>query len=91
MNHANNVRSCLKTVAFTCVIALRIQEILNQKVLSKALMAKRMKPRRTSVNRRLDTGNPSLTFDALPMAAAYLGHAVRLALVPMGPKVSRQS
>lgn len=71
VNHANNVRSCLKALAFKRVIALRMHEILDQKAAGKALMTKRIKTSRTSVNRLLDANNLSLTFDALHTAAGF--------------------
>jgi antitoxin HicB len=59
-------------VAIKRVLAYQIQEEMKQRNLSKAVLAKKMKTSRSSVDRLLDPGNPSVTLQTLERAASAL-------------------
>ncbi len=64
------------------VLALQIEEGMRAQRLTKTAMAKRMHTSRAALNRLLDDSDTSLTLTTLASAAAALGQAVRLELVP---------
>jgi antitoxin HicB len=64
------------------VLALQIEEAMRAQRLTKTAMAKRMHTSRAALNRLLDDSDTSLTLTTLASAAAALGQAVRLELVP---------
>jgi ribosome-binding protein aMBF1 (putative translation factor) len=72
----------VELLALKRVVALQIQEALEQEKLSKTQLAKRMKTSRAALDRILDPTNPSLTVASLGKAAAALGRKVDLKLVP---------
>jgi ribosome-binding protein aMBF1 (putative translation factor) len=72
----------VEVLALKRVVALQIQEALEQEKLSKTQLAKRMKTSRAALDRILDPTNPSLTVASLGKAAAALGRKVDLKLVP---------
>jgi antitoxin HicB len=72
----------VELLALKRVVALQIQEALEQEKLSKTQLAKRMKTSRAALDRILDPTNPSLTVASLGRAAAALGRRVDLKLVP---------
>jgi antitoxin HicB len=72
----------VELLALKRVVALQIQEALEQEKLSKTQLAKRMKTSRAALDRILDPTNLSLTVASLGRAAAALGRRVDLKLVP---------
>jgi predicted DNA-binding protein (UPF0251 family) len=63
-------------------IALQLARLIEQKSLSKADMALRMKTSRAAVDRMLDSANPSMTLATLEKAARALGQRIKLELIP---------
>ena len=63
------------------VLALQIEEGMNEQQITKTAMAKRMHTSRAALNRLLDDRDTSLTLTTLASAAAALGKAVKLELV----------
>lgn len=72
----------VEVLALKRVVALQIQEALEQENLTKTQLAERMKTSRAALDRILDPTNPSLTVASLGKAAAALGRKVDLKLVP---------
>ncbi len=64
------------------VIALQLLKLLNQKSLTKAAMARRMRTSRAALDRLLDATNTSVTLTTLGKAARALGRKVKIELVP---------
>jgi predicted XRE-type DNA-binding protein len=63
-------------------LALQLARLIEQKSLSKAEMALRMKTSRAAVDRMLDGSNPSMTLATLEKAARALGQRIKLELIP---------
>jgi predicted XRE-type DNA-binding protein len=63
-------------------ISLQISRLLEEKSVTKAEMAARMKTSRASVDRLLDASNSSVTLNTLGKAARALGRKVKIELVP---------
>ena len=63
------------------VLAYQIQEILDQKKISKISFAKQLETSHTSIDRLLDPDNDSVTLETLKKAAKVLGKELRLELV----------
>ena len=63
-------------------ISLQLAKLLNEKSLTKAEMAARMRTSRAAVDRLLDGSNTSVTLSTLGKAARALGRKVRIELVP---------
>lgn len=76
------IRPDVEVLALKRVVALEIQQILEQEHITKTQLASRMKTSRASLDRILDPTNPSLTVATLGKAAAALGRKVELRLVP---------
>ncbi len=72
----------VEVLALKRVVALQIQEALEQEKVSKTELAHRMKTSRAALDRILDPANPSLTVTSLGKAAAALGRKVELKLIP---------
>jgi antitoxin HicB len=72
----------VEVLALKRVVALQIQQALDDAKLTKTELALRMKTSRAALDRILDPGNPSLTVASLGKAAAALGLKVDLKLVP---------
>jgi antitoxin HicB len=72
----------VEILALKRVVALQLQQILEQEHVTKTQLAARMKTSRASLDRMLDPRNPSLTVASLGKAAAALGRKVELRLVP---------
>jgi hypothetical protein len=72
----------VEVLALKRVVALQIQEALDQEKVSKTELAHRMKTSRAALDRILDPANPSLTVTSLGKAAAALGRKVELRLIP---------
>ncbi len=72
----------VEILALKRVVALQLQQILEQECVSKTQLASRMKTSRASLDRILDPQNPSLTVASLGKAAAALGRKVELRFVP---------
>ena len=72
----------VEILALKRVVALHLQQILDQEKVTKTELAARMKTSRASLDRILDPSNPSLTVASLGKAAAALGREVELRFVP---------
>jgi hypothetical protein len=72
----------VEILALKRVVALQLQQILEQECISKTQLAARMKTSRAALDRILDPHNPSLTVASLGKAAAALGRKVELRFVP---------
>lgn len=72
----------VEILALKRVVALQIQEALEQEKLTKTELARRMNTSRAALDRILDPTNPSLTVASLGKAAAALGRKVVLKLIP---------
>ena len=72
----------VELLALKRVVALQLQQILEQEQVTKTQLAIRMKTSRASLDRLLDPLNPSLTVASLGKAAAALGRRVELRFVP---------
>lgn len=76
------IRPEVEVLALKRVVALQLQQILEQEHITKTQLATRMKTSRASLDRILDPANPSLTVASLGKAAAALGRKVELRFVP---------
>ena len=74
------VLSDATATAIKRVLAYQIQQEMKQHRLSKTAMAKRMRTSRSSVDRLLDPGNPSVTLQTLERAASALGKKLVIGL-----------
>ncbi len=63
-------------------MSLQISRLLEEKSVTKAEMAARMKTSRAAVDRLLDASNSSVTLNTLGKAARALGRKVQIELVP---------
>jgi hypothetical protein len=72
----------VEILALKRVVAIELQQILEEERITKTQLAARMKTSRASLDRILDPSNPSLTIASLGKAAAALGRKVELQLVP---------
>ena len=72
----------VEILALKRVVAIELQQILDQERITKTQLAARMKTSRAALDRILDPSNPSLTIASLGKAAAALGRKVELHLVP---------
>jgi predicted DNA-binding protein (UPF0251 family) len=63
-------------------MSLQIRRLLDEKSVTKAEMAARMKTSRAAVDRLLDPSNSSVTLNTLGKAARALGRKVKIELVP---------
>ncbi|MFC7339659.1 Fis family transcriptional regulator [Haloferula chungangensis] len=72
----------VEILALKRVVALQLQEILDEEHVTKTQLASRMKTSRASLDRLLDPQNPSLTVASLGKAAAALGRKVEVRFVP---------
>lgn len=70
-----------EAAAIKRVIAFRIQQLMEQKGISKTDMAKRMKTSRASLDRLLDPANESVTLHTLESAALALGKRLSINFV----------
>jgi predicted XRE-type DNA-binding protein len=77
------IRPEVEVLALKRVVALQLQQILEQENITKTQLATRMKTSRASLDRILDPANPSLTVASLGKAAAALGRKVELRFVPL--------
>jgi predicted XRE-type DNA-binding protein len=77
------IRPEVEVLALKRVVALQLQQILEQENITKTQLATRMKTSRASLDRILDPTNPSLTVASLGKAAAALGRKVELRFVPV--------
>jgi antitoxin HicB len=76
------IRPEVEVLALKRVVAIQLQQILEQEQITKTQLATRMKTSRASLDRILDPANPSLTVASLGKAAAALGRKVELRFVP---------
>jgi hypothetical protein len=72
----------VEVLALKRLVSLQLQQILEQEHVSKTELASRMKTSRASLDRMLDSWNPSLTVASLGKAAAGLGRKVEQRFVP---------
>jgi antitoxin HicB len=63
-------------------LALQLGRLIEQKAMSKAEMATRMKTSRAAVDRLLDDSNTSVTLTTLGKAARALGQKLKIEMVP---------
>ena len=63
-------------------MSLQISRLLEEKSVTKAEMAARMKTSRAAVDRLLDASNPSVTLNKLSKAARAVGRKLKIELVP---------
>ena len=63
-------------------MSLQISRLLEEKSVTKAEMAARMKTSRAAVDRLLDASNSSVTLNTLGKAARALGRKVKIVLEP---------
>ncbi len=77
-----NVLEEVEARALKQVISLQLLKLLNQKSLTKAAMARRMRTSRAALDRLLDATNTSVTLTTLGRAARALGRKVKIELVP---------
>ena len=63
-------------------MSLQISRLLEEKSLTKAQMAIRMKTSRAAVDRLLDGSNSSVTLNTLGKAARVLGRKLKIELLP---------
>jgi DNA-binding Xre family transcriptional regulator len=63
-------------------MSLQISRLLEEKSVTKAEMAARMKTSRAAVDRLLDASNSSVTLNTLGKAARALGRKVKIEWVP---------
>jgi predicted XRE-type DNA-binding protein len=63
------------------IIALELQESINEQKLTKTDLANRLKTSRAAVDRLLDPDNESITLLTLKKAASIMGKKLRLELV----------
>lgn len=71
----------VRTTAFKRVVARQVEAAMNQKGLTKAEMARRMRTSRAQLDRLLDSENDAVTLGTLRTAAAAVGRQIRLELV----------
>jgi antitoxin HicB len=76
------IRPEVEVLALKRVVALQLQQILEQEHITKTQLAARMRTSRASLDRILDPANPSLTVASLGKAAAALGRKVEMRFVP---------
>jgi DNA-binding Xre family transcriptional regulator len=69
-----------EAVAVKRVLAYQISELMKEKNISKAEMARRMKTSRAALERLLDPENASVTLQTMDKAAQSLGKHLRLIL-----------
>ena len=72
----------VETRALKQAMSLQIARLLEEKSVTKAEMASRMKTSRAAVDRLLDASNSSVTLNTLGKAARALGRKVKIELVP---------
>ncbi|MBF0455606.1 MAG: XRE family transcriptional regulator [Magnetococcales bacterium] len=72
----------VESVAIKRVIAFQVEQMMKEKQLSKAEMARRMKTSRSSVDRLLDPENRSITLQTMEGAAMAMGARLKIELVP---------
>ncbi len=77
-----NVLEEVEARALKQVISLQLLKLLDQKSLTKAAMARRMRTSRAALDRLLDATNTSVTLTTLGRAARALGRKVKIELVP---------
>lgn len=71
----------VSAAAIKRVLARQIERAMNEKRLTKAEVARRMRTSRAALDRLLDAQNGSVTLNTLYRAAAAVGRQVRLELV----------
>lgn len=84
------IKAEVEALALKKVVALQLQEILEKERVSKSQLASRMHTSRTSVNRMLDPGNPSLTVASLGKVAAALGRKLEFKFVRVKTPVTKK-
>ena len=71
----------VEAVAIKRVIAYQIAELMQEKKLTKTIMAERMETSRAALERLLDPTNESVTLQTLERAALVLGKRLRIEFV----------
>jgi antitoxin HicB len=73
------MEDCTHT-AIKRVIAWQVEQAMQQRGLTKAIMAREMHTSRAALNRLLDPNNTSVTLSTLQRAAAVVGKRVHISL-----------
>lgn len=71
----------VSATAIKRVVARQVEAAMQQKGLTKAEMARRMRTSRAALDRLLDPDNDAVTLSTLQKAAAVVGRELRLELV----------
>jgi antitoxin HicB len=69
-----------RAAAIKFKIARELEKVMNERKLSKAEIAKRLKTSRTGVDRLLDPDNTSITLNTMAKVAKLLGKRIEFAL-----------
>jgi predicted XRE-type DNA-binding protein len=80
------IKAEVEALALKRVVSFQLQSIIDREHVSKSQLASLMKTSRTSVNRMLDPGNPSLTVASLGKVAAALGRKLEFRFVPVNKR-----
>jgi predicted DNA-binding protein (UPF0251 family) len=79
---AQGVLGEVEARALKQAMSLQISRLLEEKSITKAEMAVRMKTSRAAVDRLLDASNSSVTLNTLGKAARVLGRKLKIELLP---------
>lgn len=75
------ILASVEAIAIKRVIALQLVQLMEERKLSKAEMARQMNTSRAVLYRLLDPANPSVTLQTLERAASVLGKRIQINLV----------
>ena len=76
-----DIKQEAESIAVKKIIAIQIQEILNETRMTKTELADKLETSRAAVNRLLDPYNDSITLHTLKRAASLLGRNLKVELV----------
>jgi predicted XRE-type DNA-binding protein len=72
----------VEAAALKRALAMKVADLMREKQIKKATMAKQMRTSRAALDRLLDPSNPSVTLATLSRAAKALGKKIKIELVP---------
>ena len=72
----------VEAAALKRALAMKVADLMREKQIKKAAMAKEMKTSRAALDRLLDPANTSVTLATLTRAAKALGKKIKIELVP---------
>lgn len=72
----------VEAAALKRALALKVADLMQEKQMKKATMAKQMRTSRAAPDRLLDPTNTSVTLATLTRAAKALGRKIKIELVP---------